>query len=345
MTRSTRAARLDRLVVVGLAWIVTGLFVDGWFHINGPGVETFFTPWHGIMYSGIGVTMAIVGEAWLHGRRSGRSWREALPTGYGTAAVAGPLFLVGGGTDFLWHTLLGIEVGVEALVSPSHLVLAVAGFLAITGPLRAAQHRRGARAAWTTVLAAGLLLSLLGFFTNYLHPLARTYAEGPTTDAVDAANLNAALGLGATQLQSAVLAGLVVVLLRRWQLPFGAWAVILGGSGVYLTSLRGNWVLLPGLVLAGLAADLVIARVPAPFRIRVGATVVPALVTLSWVVSLAVAGRLGWSVPLWSGAVVLSAFVGALIGTVAAAPTAPAPQAAAEDTPAATARPRVAVGA
>lgn len=32
-------------------WMIAGLFLDGWSHgVNKP--ETFFSPWHGVLYSG-----------------------------------------------------------------------------------------------------------------------------------------------------------------------------------------------------------------------------------------------------------------------------------------------------
>jgi hypothetical protein len=33
-------------------WVVGGLFLDGWAHVNQPGLETFFSTWHGLFYMG-----------------------------------------------------------------------------------------------------------------------------------------------------------------------------------------------------------------------------------------------------------------------------------------------------
>lgn len=41
----------------------------------------------------------------------------------------------------LWHSRFGIEAGIEALLSPTHLVLALGGMLMVSGPLRAAGFR------------------------------------------------------------------------------------------------------------------------------------------------------------------------------------------------------------
>src|SRR5258708_2702731 len=40
-----------------VAWIVAGAMSDAWAHNNIASLETFFTPWHAILYSSIAVTM------------------------------------------------------------------------------------------------------------------------------------------------------------------------------------------------------------------------------------------------------------------------------------------------
>src|SRR5262249_51465463 len=57
-----------------------------------------------------------------------------MPAGYGLALAGGVLFFVGGGADLLWHTVFGIEFGIDALLSPPHLWLFVAGALLLSGP-------------------------------------------------------------------------------------------------------------------------------------------------------------------------------------------------------------------
>ena len=46
------STRRQAITVVAGAWVVLGVFVDGWAHFNRPGLETFFTPWHALLYSG-----------------------------------------------------------------------------------------------------------------------------------------------------------------------------------------------------------------------------------------------------------------------------------------------------
>jgi len=105
--------------------------------------------------------------------------------------VGAGIFAVGGILDLIWHTLFGIEVDVQALLSPTHLILATGLFLMITGPLRAGwQRRRDERVlSWTTgapvVLTLALVLSLLMFFTQFAHPLVNPLAaKDPTRQEV-----------------------------------------------------------------------------------------------------------------------------------------------------------------
>jgi len=56
-------------------WLMIGIFIDGWAHnTQGEALETFFTPWHAVFYSGCGVAggrAAVVGTPC----RSGTAWR------------------------------------------------------------------------------------------------------------------------------------------------------------------------------------------------------------------------------------------------------------------------------
>src|SRR5688500_828822 len=51
--------RFAWLVTGAHTWILVGLFLDGWFHIHRPDGESFFTPWHGVLYSGVAATVVV----------------------------------------------------------------------------------------------------------------------------------------------------------------------------------------------------------------------------------------------------------------------------------------------
>src|SRR5437867_1359088 len=152
-------------------WFVVGLYLDGWAHTHRL-PDSFFTPWHAIIYSGIlGAALVLAGTTFL-AWRNGTPWREALPAGYRLSLLGVGLFLITGVADFVWHSLFGIEADLEALYSPPHLLLAAAGALIASGPLRAAWYQPQASQAsrWRAVLSLTLLLAIFSFFTSESHP-------------------------------------------------------------------------------------------------------------------------------------------------------------------------------
>jgi WD40-like Beta Propeller Repeat len=144
--------------------------------------KTFFTPWHAVLYAAFVVVAAFLVFSLLRNHRKGYPWREALPPGYGLSLLGVMIFAAGGVLDMLWHMLFGIEVSVEALLSPTHLILAFGLVLIVTGPFRAARLRLpGERAyGWIQLLPALLsltfVLSSFEGFTQYAHPQVSAWA-------------------------------------------------------------------------------------------------------------------------------------------------------------------------
>jgi len=42
----------DRIMVVLMAWLLGGAYLDAWAHNHLSNLESFFTPWHGVLYTG-----------------------------------------------------------------------------------------------------------------------------------------------------------------------------------------------------------------------------------------------------------------------------------------------------
>ena len=300
-------------------WILGGLFLDGWHHINDPGLETFFTPWHGVLYSGVGIAMALVFNRALRSRRRGLSWRAAIPEGYRLSILGGAIFLGGAIGDMLWHELLGVEVGVEALLSPTHLTLAVAGVLVFTGPLRAAAAGNGSR--WPALFSVAAVVALLGFFTQYVHPFTHLY---PTLTGGGSADLRHAAGMAGIMLHAAVFTGAVLLPALRQPLPTGGVVLILGLPALLMATQRGTYVLLPALVLAAVVGEVLLRWRPPSRRaagnLRLAAAVLPAAIFTGYFATLALAAELTWSVHLVTGGVALAAGAGTMVGVLLLAP-------------------------
>src|SRR2546422_9630248 len=180
--RGHASTRFDWAMAILSTVLVGGFYLDLWAHAHGRTDNTFFTPWHAVLYSmlaAVGIFLSIT--AWRAWHR-GAPWWESLPAGYGLSLVGVGLFALGGVADLVWHLLFGVEFSVDALLSPTHLVLACAGILIVTGSLRAASrdpargtHRWLARIP--AVLSLALALSIFTGFTQFIHPLVDPWAE------------------------------------------------------------------------------------------------------------------------------------------------------------------------
>jgi len=307
-------------VLVGM-WMVAGLFLDGWAHDNNE-PESFFTPWHGVLYSGfLAATVAAFVVAHRH-RRPGFALVDTLPRGHGLTLFGLAVFAVGAFGDLVWHETLGVEVGVEALLSPTHLLLLVAGLVALSAPLRAAwqdtsRRPSGLREFWPVVVSLSLLVALAGFFLVYLSPFVND-AAGARFDRVagvahdhpssDVGELQQLLGVASILVTTVMLVVPVQLLLRRWTPPRGSLTALVGLTIFLLVGL--DEFSQPGLVLAGIAAgaagDVVVAR-DKPRLAGVSVTLVMwsgyfALYQLT-------VGSVAWSAELWSGTVLLAGLV------------------------------------
>src|SRR4029079_19306055 len=124
-------------MLVASAWLVTGLQLDAYAHATTPEQETFWTPWHAVLYSGIaasGLTLV-----WLVRSRLSRAPTYesvlALPNALRVPLLGMAFLLVGGGVDTLWHNIFGIEQGLEIFVSPSHEFIILGMALVAAGPV------------------------------------------------------------------------------------------------------------------------------------------------------------------------------------------------------------------
>ncbi len=177
--------RFDYGMILLCSWLMGGLYIDGWAHDHIPTLETFFTPWHAILYSGYGACAAFLVVNLVRNHNRGYDWPRALPKSYRLSLLGVIIFGVGGVFDLAWHTAFGIERGFEAALSPSHLTLAVGMGLILTGPLRSAWRRGGEQTDLFSLLPMLLsviyLLSLLTFFTQDVHPFANPQAANSGT--------------------------------------------------------------------------------------------------------------------------------------------------------------------
>lgn len=118
-----------------------------------------------------------------------------------------------------WHVVFGVEVGLEALLSPTHLVLLTGGFLLLTAAARSTWSRTGAgqsddrlraepvsarlRSQLPAVVSLSLATALVAFFLLYASAFtsgapSMRYGEIPEgAPGHEASELPAVLGLAA----------------------------------------------------------------------------------------------------------------------------------------------------
>lgn len=304
-------------------WMIIGLFLDGWSHIH-QRPESFFTPWHGVLYSGF-----IAGVLWFAIDQRGSRAEPGLVGGQLT--VLGLLIFAGAAVgDFLWHTLFGIERNVAALLSPTHLLLMTGGALMVTAPLRDAWTSRSRRAErwsqfWPVVGSLTLTVALVLFFLQYYSAFRAAVIEQP----VDAsfrylAETVEIRTIGSVLVTDVVLLGAVLFTLRRWTPPPGTFAVLFTVTAFAMSGLDSFERLPLALcgILGGVVADILVLRqVPARW-IAVGAAVA---VWLPYFIVFKAAYNLPWTIHLWLGTVFLAALAGLGLSLLADPTATPAP--------------------
>jgi hypothetical protein len=317
-------------------WLLLAVFLDGWAHLNVPGLETFFTPWHMALYSGMAVTALWTAAVIWRNRMPGRPLRASIPTGYRGTVVGVVLFAVAGGLDLLWHETLGLEISLDALVSPTHLLLGFSLFLILGTSVRSARSASRARSAgqagsadpagdfeWTpaALLAVVLMTGLGAFFLIYCSAFVRL---GPTAlfipMPVDSpgriqSEMPVVISLASYLLTTAlIVAPFLFTLSAARRPPRGvvtmlviavAWLPV-GMVGFRPTTVAGA----AGATVAAVVADLVLTWLPRVWLSRRLPAVTAGLAVLVWtgqLVAFALADGIRWPVSLWLGAVVLSA--------------------------------------
>lgn len=320
--RGERNATLDLVVSVLTLWIACGFFLDAWAHGHVP-VETFFTPYHAVFYSGMLALFIVLGIYAVRGR---------LPECYRYPLLGVPIFIASGFGDLAWHHFLGIEEGVDALLSPTHQGLGLGVFFISTAPilsaLRDRGQSRGLLARLPLVFALATWLELVHFGTAYAFDPAAGSTNAPppvgafTPDYLTAIALGyykTSMGVAVVLFQSAVMAGFALFAGTRFALPPGALTLmyLLGNVAAAAAFTNQTPLLVTVLVMslaAGAAGDIIVARLrPSPERIvayRVLGTAVPVVYFATYFIVTAAFDRLWWDWNVTLGAIIWAGVIG-----------------------------------
>ena len=328
----------DLVSVLFGAWLAVGLFVDGWAHNALRGLETFFTPWHALLYSGF-----LACAVWYLGLtvRARVAHRipsiGAIPVGYGWGVAGVFIFGAGGLGDMTWHLYFGIEQGIDALFSPTHILLAIGLITILAAPLRAAWRGPSPRAGHTirsflpVILSMTLTVAVIAFFFMYLWTPLRPYhivksiyfSRFANGSDVRASYITS--GVTGMLVMTAVMIGGVLWLLPRWRPPFGTVTIVFSLVATLMSGIGAfeqAYLIWPQ-ALAGLCGDIAIRQFdPTPARPVMFRVFAASLALVLWIGVLgtdAVYRGLGWSPEVIGGSVVwatLTALVIAMLMTM-----------------------------
>lgn len=318
------SVRLDWTIAIFACINVCGLFIDGWAHNHGKVDDTFFTPWHAVLYGAIfaaGLLLIVT-----HFRNVGRGyrWSQALPTGYALSLLGFFTFMLGGVGDLLWHETFGFERGLEALLSPSHLFLALSAVLIMTGPIRSMWGRESDN-SWRSLLPAILsftcITCIFTFFTTFAAVTSEMIAM--TGSAPSSKTLHDIYGIVSLLVHPNILLAVVLFMARRWRLPFGTVTLIFTVNALLMTWMHigetGEFILAISAAAVGLLGDWLLRQnaLDSAGRLRFFAFIMPFAYSLGALMMLQILGTsvwgrggLWWEIHMWLGVPVLAGAFG-----------------------------------
>jgi hypothetical protein len=310
-------------VLFGL-WMTIGLFLDGYFHQNlETESESFLTPWHAVFYAGFAAS-ALWMAAMSRRRAPGQvDWLlSSLPPGYGGARLGLGLFALGGVGDALWHAAFGVERGVDALLSPTHLVLFAGLVLILTAPVRAVRFAPEAPPRpWLVVGSVTSAAALVGFFLNFAWGLGIAAFTRVGYDPIsEVGETEVIAGVASTIVTTLVLCGAARTLLSTGRPPAGAMTVLFGivallVSAAFDEDAEG----VAAALAAGVLLDVVLgSRARGTNPTSAGAAFAAGTAVL-WGIYFGLLEALdgmAWQAEIWMGALVLNALLGYAIAVL-----------------------------
>ena len=316
---------VDAVVIVLATWFVLGGYVAAYAYVHEPGV---------VLAAASRAGLTAVTAAWslltlylfvvsARGLRAGRVRNRALPDGqtgtFAAALIFGAAWIV---EQAFWSPVFGSSgIGLDSLFTPPHLVEIAASAIMVSGPLRAAARRGEAVASPVTLTSAALLLSVLTFATQFVHPLIDPWPAGDYEFRNQALPwIGENMGMAALLAQTAILAGTGLLLNSGFRLRPGSLTFVFTMNGILVCITKGHFSLLAAPIVTGIAADAWVAwtgrrpgKPSASLCAVIGGTY--AFVYMAEI-SLLPSGTI-WAASLWAGAIIactmLSWFLGRLL--------------------------------
>jgi Tol biopolymer transport system component len=129
------------------------------------------------------------------------------------------------------------------------------------------------------------------------------------------------LGIATIILQTALMTGAIMLLARRWKLPFGTFTALLAVNALAMVFMDDEFRLVPAALLAGLAADGLYAWLKIgpsdTTHLRKFGFLVALLFYALYMTTLFITDTIHWSIHVWTGAIVIAGLVGWLVAYLA----------------------------
>ena len=311
----------DQVVVTLAGIMVFGAYVTAYAYVIRPHevVQPTSTIGQSTVLAAWLVLVAVLFAEALYGVRAGRPWDQALPEGYfgslAAALVFGIAWLVD--TQYWTPTFEQNALGLDVLFTPPRLIEMAAAAVMVSGPLRAAARRGETEASVVTLLSASLLLSVITFATQFLHPLidpwAWKYYDFLSQEPLDWVGKNE--GVAAILAQALVLAGAALLLNSAFRLRTGSLTFVFTINGLLVTITKLHFEFVPVMIVTGLAGDAWLwwtSRRPGRPSASLCAVVGGAFAA-SYMLEIVALGS-NWNGSLWAGAILATTMLCWLMG-------------------------------
>jgi hypothetical protein len=265
------------------------------------------------------VIAALMFAELLYSIRGGRPWNEALPDGYFGSLAAALLFGVAWLVDTQYWTpdlLAPSALGLDALFTPPHLVEIAAAAVIVSGPLRASARRGESAAGFVVLISAAMLLSVITFATQFLHPLIDPWGLTDYPFKGDASRwVQENIGVASILAQALILSGAALLLNSGFKLRTGSLTFVFLVNGALITTTKLHYDWLPVMLFTGLAGDAWLwwsRRRPGLPSASLCAVVGTAFAA-SYTAEATIRGS-DWAASIWLGTIVATAMMCWLMG-------------------------------
>ena len=313
----------DPVIVTLVGILVLGAYVTAYAYVFVPNQveQPSATVGQGVVLVAWLALTILLFAAFAVGLRAGKPWYQALPDGYVGSLAAALVFGLAWIVDTAYWTPTFIKpgaLGLDVLFTPPRLVEIAATAVMVSGPLRAAARRGETEAGFTTLISTALLLSVITFATQFIHPLIDPWAwlKYEFLDTIHGNEwLGENMGVAALLAQALILAGTALLLNSSFKLRPGSLTLVFTLNGALVTITKLHFEFLPVAVLTGLAGDAFLAwsaRRPGKASASLCAVVGGAFAVfymLEVVLLVTV-----WSASLWAGAILATTMLCWLMG-------------------------------